>query len=71
MDLLIRYSSLGVCSGRVGDREDVIPHHNSSRSTPIMQFNLVTTPKALTCPIEYQPALDKLSGNLDWHFTPQ
>ncbi len=64
-------SLLGVCSGTVGAREEVVPHHNRSHSTPIMQFNLEATPKALTCPAEYQPALDKLSGNLDWHFTPQ
>lgn len=63
-------SSLGVCSDTEGAMEDVIPHHNSSHSTAIMQFNLEATPKALTCPTDYQPSLDKLSGNLDWRFTP-
>ncbi|KAM7407716.1 hypothetical protein PAMA_003454 [Pampus argenteus] len=42
-----------------------------THSAPIMQFNLEATPKALTCPTEYHHTLDKLSGNLDWHFTPQ
>lgn len=64
-------SSHAVCSGTGVAGADVIPHYNSSHSTLIMQFNLEATPKALTCPTEYQPALDKRSGNLDWHFTPQ
>lgn len=63
-------SSLAVCQGTVRTMRDVIPHRNSSHSTPIMQFNLEATPTALTCPTEYHPALDKLSGNLDWQFTP-
>lgn len=29
-------SSLGVRSGTVGAREDVIPHHDCSRFTPVM-----------------------------------
>lgn len=49
-------------------RKDVMPHHNSSQFALIMQFNLEATPVAQA---EQQPALDKLGGNLDWHFTPQ
>ncbi|CAB1446180.1 unnamed protein product [Pleuronectes platessa] len=53
-------NSMSFCCGTVTAGEDVISSYNSSHS--IMQFNLEAAPKALTCPTEYQPALDKLKA---------